>query len=151
MVIVAPVDGQVVGLMEQTEGGVIPPGLKLMDIVPQNEALTLDTRIPPHLIDRIHKGLMADVRFSSFSHTPTLVVRGEVISISSDILTDPRSGAPYYLGRLVITPEGIKKLGANEMQPGMPVEVIFQTGERTLLTYLLHPFLQRLAASMKEQ
>ncbi len=151
MVIRAPEDGQVVGLVEQTVGGVIGPGQKLMDIVPQDEPLILETRVPPHMIDHIHKGLIADVRFSAFANSPALVVQGKVISISSDVLADPRTGAPYYLAQVAITPEGVKQLGHHEMQPGMPVQVVFQTGERTVLTYLLHPFLQRLAASMKEE
>lgn len=151
MVIRAPEDGQVVGLVEQTVGGVIGPGQKLMDIVPQDEPLILETRVPPHMIDRIHPGLFADVRFSAFANSPALVVQGKVISISSDVITDPRTGAPFYLGRIAITPEGRKQLGKHEMQAGMPAEVVFRTGERTVLTYLLHPFLQRLAASMKEE
>ena len=150
MVVIAPASGQVVGLMEQTEGGVIPAGVKLMDIVPQNEALIIDARIPTNLIDRIQQGLKTDVRFSAFAHNPSLVVKGLVTSISSDTLTDARTGAAYYLGRVEITPEGMAQLGQNQMQPGMPVEVVFQTGERTLLTYLLNPFLKRLAGSLKE-
>ncbi|HUY04185.1 MAG TPA: HlyD family type I secretion periplasmic adaptor subunit [Rhodocyclaceae bacterium] len=151
MVIRAPEDGQVVGLVEQTVGGVIGPGQKLMDIVPQDEPLILEARVPPQMIDRIHKGLIADVRFSAFANSPALVVQGKVISISSDVITDPRTGIPFYLGQIAITPEGVKQLGNHEMQPGMPVQVVFKTGERTVLTYLLHPFLQRLAASMKEE
>ena len=50
-----------------------------------------------------------------------------------------------------ITAEGIKTLGKRQLQPGMPVEVIIKTGERSLLTYLLHPLLKRVSASMKEQ
>ena len=151
MVIRAPEDGQVVGLVEQTVGGVIGPGQKLMDIVPQDEPLILEARVPPQMIDRIHKGLIADVRFSAFANSPALVVQGKVTSISSDVITDPRTGIPFYLGQIAITPEGVKQLGNHEMQAGMPAQVVFRTGERTVLTYLLHPFLQRLAASMKEE
>ena len=151
MVIRDPEDGQVVGLVEQTVGGVIGPGQKLMDIVPQDEPLILEARVPPQMIDRIHKGLIADVRFSAFANSPALVVQGKVTSISSDVITDPRTGIPFYLGQIAITPEGVKQLGNHEMQAGMPAQVVFRTGERTVLTYLLHPFLQRLAASMKEE
>jgi protease secretion system membrane fusion protein len=45
----------------------------------------------------------------------------------------------------------MKKLGSRQLQAGMPVEVVIKTGERTVLTYLLHPLLKRLAASMKEE
>jgi protease secretion system membrane fusion protein len=50
-----------------------------------------------------------------------------------------------------VTREGLKMLGKHLMQPGMPVEVVFKTGERSLLTYLLHPLTKRIAASMKEE
>jgi protease secretion system membrane fusion protein len=92
-----------------------------------------------------------DVRFSSFSHTPQLVVDGQVKSVSSDLLTDPRTGMGYYLARVGVTESGYKSLGKRQMQSGMPVEVIFLTGERSMLTYLLSPLTRRLAASMKEE
>lgn len=147
----APVSGQVVGLMVQTVGGVIGPGQKIMDIVPGDEPLLLETRIPPHLIDKVHAGLEADIRFSAFSHSPQLVVEGKVASVSGDLLTEPQTGATYFLARVAVTPEGLKKLGRHQMQPGMPAEVVIKTGERTLLTYLLHPLTKRMAASLKEE
>lgn len=147
----SPAAGQVVGLAFQTVGGVIGPGQKLMDIVPEGQALLIETRVPPHLIDRVQAGLPVDVRFSSFAHTPQLVVDGKVASISTDVLTEPQSGAMYYLARVSVTPEGLKQLGKRQLQSGMPVEVIFLTGQRSLLTYLLSPLTKRLAASMKEE
>jgi len=147
----SPVAGQVVGLAFQSVGGVIGPGQKLMDIVPEDQALLIEARVPPHLIDRVHKGLPVDIRFSSFAHSPQLVVNGKVSSISADLLVDQHSGAGYYLARVGVTAEGYKKLGKRQLQPGMPVEVVFLTGERSMLTYLLSPMTKRLAASMKEE
>jgi protease secretion system membrane fusion protein len=151
MEIRAPASGQVLGLNAQTVGGVIGAGQKLMDIVPAGQALVLEARVAPHLIDRVHASLPVDVRFSTFSNAPLLVVRGQVASVSADLLTDPRTGAGYYLARVTLTPEGRKTLGTRQLQPGMPVEAVFITGERSLLTYWLHPLVKRLAASMKEQ
>ncbi|MFN9472731.1 HlyD family type I secretion periplasmic adaptor subunit [Acidovorax sp.] len=147
----APAAGQVVGLAIQTVGGVISPGQKLMDIVPRDASLLLEAHVAPHLIDRVHSELPVDVRFSSFAHSPQLVVDGKVVSISGDLLTEPQTNVSYYLARIQVTPEGIKKLGKRQLQPGMPVEVIFKTGERSMLTYLLHPLTKRLAASMTEE
>jgi protease secretion system membrane fusion protein len=150
-VIRAPASGQVVGLAAQTVGGVIGAGQTIMDIVPQDEALMLESRIPPNLIDRVHPGLPTDVRFSSFAHSPLLVVPGEVTSVSHDLLVDEQTGMAYYLARVAVTEEGIRKLGKRQLQAGMPVEVVVLTGERSMLTYLLHPLLKRLASSMKEE
>lgn len=151
MVIRAPAEGQVVGLAVQTVGGVIQPGQKLMDIVPNNEILLIETRVAPHLIDRVQPGLMTDVRFSSFAHSPQLVVDGKVESVSGDLITEPQTNLSYYLARVSVTPEGMKTLGSRQLQAGMPVEVVIKTGERTVLTYLLHPLLKRMSASMKEE
>lgn len=147
----SPATGQVVALAFQTVGGVVGPGQKLMDIVPQDQALLIEARVAPHLIDRVHNGLPVDVRFASFAHTPQLVVHGKVVSVSADVLADQQTGAPYYLARVGITAEGYKQLGSRQLQPGMPAEVIFLTGERSMLTYLLKPLTKRLAASMKEE
>jgi len=147
----SPAAGQVVGLAFQTVGGVIGPGQKLMDIVPIDQPLLLEARVAPHLIDRVRAGIPVDVRFSSFANSPQLVVQGAVASVSGDLLTDSHSGVSYYLARVAVTPEGLKKLGKRQMQPGMPVEVIFKTGERSMLTYLLHPLMRRMAAAMKEE
>jgi protease secretion system membrane fusion protein len=149
----SPATGQVVGLVFQTVGGVLPPGQKLMDIVPEKELLLLEAKIPPHLIDAVQPGLPTDVRFSAFAHSPQLVVQGKVVSVSADLLSEqtPMGMMTYFLARVQITPEGMKGLGKHQIQPGMPAEVIIRTGERTVLTYLLHPLTRRVAASMKEQ
>lgn len=147
----SPAEGQVVGLAAQTVGGVIGPGQKLMDIVPRNETLLLETRIPPHLIDRVRPGRLTDVRFSSFAHSPGLVAEGRVDSVSSDLIVEPQTQMSYYLARVSLTPEGMKELGDRQMRAGMPAEVVIRTGERTVLTYLLHPLLKRMASAMKEE
>lgn len=147
----SPASGQVVALAIQTVGGVIAPGQKLLDVVPANESLLLETRVPPNLIDSVKAGMPVDVRFSSFARSPQLVVQGKVVSISADLLTDPQNGIAYYLARVALTPEGLKMLGKRQMQPGMPVEVVLRTGERSMLTYLLHPLTKRIAASMNEE
>lgn len=147
----APAAGQVVGLAVQTVGAVIQPGQKLMDIVPEDELLLLEARLEPHLIAKVGPGLRTDVRFSTFSHDPQLVVEGEVVSVSGDLLTDPHTGVPFYLMRVALTPQGMKTLGRRRLQPGMPAEVIVKTGERSLLTYLAGPLVRRVAASLKEE
>jgi protease secretion system membrane fusion protein len=151
-IIRAPAEGQVVGLAAQTVGGVVGPGQKLMDIVPEHEALLLETRVPPHMIDRVHPGLATDVRFSSFAHSPMLVLEGKVDSISTDLIVEPQNpNIAFYLARVSITPAGLKELGGRQLQAGMPAEVVVKTGERSILTYLLHPLMKRVAASMKEE
>jgi membrane fusion protein, protease secretion system len=80
------------------------------------------------------------------------VVQGKIDSVSNDLIVDPRNpNIAYYLARISVTAEGLKTLGNRQLQAGMPVEVVIKTGERSVLTYLLHPLLKRMAASMKEE
>ncbi len=147
----APAAGQVVGLAFQTPGSVLGGGQKVMDVVPENERLLLEVHVLPHLIDSVREGLPVDVRFSAFAHSPQLVLEGKVQSVSSDLILEQGNPTAYYLARVELTAEGLKTLGKRQMQPGMPVEVVFKTGQRSLLTYLLHPLIKRMAASMKEE
>lgn len=154
--IIAPASGQIIGLQTHTVGAVIQPGQKIMDIIPMGEPLILDAKIPPNLIDKVHAGQDADVRFSTFANSPQLLVEGKVNTISKDLVVEnaANTGRPnesYYLAKISITPSGMKVLGSRTLQPGMPVQVVIKTGERTLLTYLLHPLTKRIAASMKEE
>jgi protease secretion system membrane fusion protein len=148
----SPADGQVMGLTVQTVGAVVQPGQKLMDVVPAQQELLLEAHIPPHLIDKIQVGLLADIRFNTFSHAPQLVVEGKLLSVSGDLITDPQNPQmAHFLARLEVTPAGKKTLGQRQMQPGMPAEIVIKTGERSMLTYLLNPLTKRLAGSMKEE
>lgn len=152
----SPASGQVVGIQIQTAGGVIGPGQRLMDIVPGDEPLLLEAHVPPHVIDRVREGLPVDIRFATFAHTPTLVIGGQVVSVSRDLLSDPQpnpmSPLPtYYLARVKVTPEGVAMLGNRQMQSGMPADVIIRTGERSLMKYIVGPLTKRMAASMKEE
>lgn len=148
----APVSGQVVSLAVQTVGGVIQPGQVLMEVVPLGEPMVLEARVAPHLIDRVAAGMDADVRFSSFPSEPLLVVAAKVQSVSADLVMPPQGAAvaPHYLARLKLTPEAVRILGTRRVQPGMPIEVVVKSGERSVLSYLLGPLTRRIAGAMKE-
>jgi protease secretion system membrane fusion protein len=149
----SPVSGQVVGLTINAIGGVVQPAQHLMDIVPKDESLLIDAKVPPHVIDKVRKGDEVDVHFTTFANSPQLVVKAQLLSLSSDVISEqtPQGMQSYYLARIQITPQGLKALGQRVVQPGMPAEVLLKTGERSFLTYLLHPLIKRMAASLKEE
>ena len=149
----APVAGQVLSLAVNGPGAIVSPGLKLMDIVPQGETLLLDARVPTQVIDRIKVGDVTEVRFTSFANAPQLVVHGRLASLSGDAVVEQQStgAVSYYLARVELTAEGRKALGDRLLQPGMAAEVLIKTGERSLLTYLLHPLTKRIASAMIEE
>ena len=151
LVLRAPVAGTVVDLAVHTVGGVVKPGDRLMDIVPDGDALVVEARIAPQYIDRVYPGLPADVHFDAYSSRAFQpVVSGQVAVVSADALTDARSGATYYTLRVTVAPAEVQKLGKLQLQPGMQTTVMVKTGERSLMVYLLRPLLRRFNSALAE-
>jgi len=147
----APMSGKVVGLAVFTDRGVLSPGFKLMDIVPQEETLYIEAQVPVHLIDKVKPALSVELMFTAFNQNRTPHVQGFVDMVSADRLVDEKNGFPYYTLHAHVTPEGMRKLGQLQVRPGMPVEVLVKTGERTLLSYLLKPLLDRMHGALREE
>jgi len=150
-VVKAPVDGTVVGLSVFTSGGVIPPGFKMMDIVPNDEPLVVEGMVPTNLIDKVHKDLPVELIFAALNLNETPHVPGIVTQVSADRFTDEHTGMPYYKIKAKATPEGMRLLKRHQIRPGMPVEVFVKTGERTMMSYLLKPLVDRAKTSLTEE
>ncbi|TBN37429.1 HlyD family type I secretion periplasmic adaptor subunit [Pseudomonas sp. BGI-2] len=150
-VIRSPIDGMVQSLSIATIGGIIQPGFKIMEIVPDNEPLQVDAMIPVQAIDKMVPGLAVDIAFPAFNHAQTPNIPGRVKTISADRLLDEESKQPFYLAQVEVTPDGMSLLGSNHIRPGMPASVTIKTGERNLMSYLLKPMLERVDSSFKEQ
>jgi epimerase transport system membrane fusion protein len=127
------------GLTIHNVGTVVSPGRPILEVVPQSEELIVTAQVSTMDIDRVHEGLKAEVRFSSFKQALAPKVEGKVVVLSADRLSDERTGMSYYQAQIEITPESYEKLGDIELLPGMPAEVLINTGERTVLEYLLQP------------
>lgn len=147
----APVSGVIMNLAIHTIGGVISPGQPIMEIVPKDADLIIEAPIPPQEIDKVNPGLVADLRFTAFHDRNTPILVGKVTFVSPDRLVDKNRGVSYYLCHVQVSSDELKKLGNKELRPGMPVEVIIKTGERTLWSYLTRPLLDRIAKAMKER
>ncbi len=83
-----------------TLGGVIAPGQPLMDIVPVDDELTVETRINPIDTDTVHEGLPAEVRMTAFKRSISPPIKGKVFYVSPDQLADPKTGEPYFIARI---------------------------------------------------
>lgn len=149
--IVSPVDGTVVGLSIFTQGGVVSAGDHLMDVVPSAAPLMVDARLSVELIDKVYNGLPVDLMFTAFNQNKTPKIPGTVTLVSADRLVDKTSGEPYYLMQVTVTPQGMELLKGDDIKPGMPVEVFVKTGERSLLSYLFKPILDRARTSLTEE
>ena len=150
ILIKAPASGMVMGLAVHTEGGVIPPGHPILDVVPQDAELIIEAQVSPMDIDRVVVGLQAEVRFSAFKQSKTPRMFGQVTQLSADRLVDQKTGAPYYLARVELTADSRQELGKLQLLPGMPAEVLINTGERTLFEYLAQPATNAIARSFIE-
>lgn len=147
----SPIDGLIQNRQVHTIGGVIGPGTTLMEVVPEGEAYVVQAQVPVQAIDRLHAGLPVEITFPAFNHASTPNIPGKVVTISADRLIDEATQMPYYGAQVEVTPEGMELLGANLIRPGMPASVLIRTGERTMLSYLLKPLLERIDKSFKEQ
>jgi membrane fusion protein, epimerase transport system len=151
-IINAPEAGMVLGLTVHTIGAVIPPGGHLLDIVPQREELIVEAQVSPTDIDRIKIGQQTEIRFSAFKRAKTLKINGHLLTISADRLMDEKNQISYYLARVSVNKDGLNELHQHglELMPGMPVEVLINTGDRTFFEYLIKPMSNIFARSFKE-
>ncbi|MCC3751093.1 MAG: HlyD family type I secretion periplasmic adaptor subunit [Halorhodospira halophila] len=145
----APVGGEVVNMQVHAERAVIQGGEPVLDLVPEGEPLVLEGEVRPQDVDNVHPGMTADVRFTAFSFRRTPVIEGEVTFVSADRIEE-EDQEPYYKVRAVVEDEELAKLGDADLRPGMPADVMINTGERTPLQYLAKPITDAIARSFRE-
>jgi HlyD family secretion protein len=147
----SPQSGVVHQMTVHTVGGVIPPGEAIMLIVPDADTLTVEVKIAPQDIDQLYIGQKAILRFSAFNQRTTPEIQGTVRLISADLSQDQRTGVSYFLVRIAPDATEVLRLGEVRMVPGMPVEAFIQTGERTVISYLLKPLRDQATRAFKEK
>jgi HlyD family secretion protein len=145
----APQDGLVHQLAVHTVGGVITPGETMMLIVPEADNLTVEAKLNPQDIDQVQPGQKAVLRFSTFNQRTTPELNGMVIRLSADLTTDKQTGVSYYTVRISIPEAEVARLGGLKLLPGMPLEAFIQTGDRTVLSYLMKPMTDQIARSFR--
>lgn len=147
----SPQDGTVFQSNVHTVGGVITAGDAIMMVVPNADNLTVEAKVNPQDIDQLRVGQKALLRFTTFNQRTTPEIYGAVTRVSADISTDQRSGASYYTVRIGMSAEEIARLGEVRLVPGMPVEAFVQTGERTVMSYLVKPLYDQLSRAFREK
>ncbi len=147
----APRGGIIHQLSVHTIGGVLAPGETIMQIVPQEDQLIVEAQVRPVDIDQMAPGQAARVRFPSFDQRTTPELNAALLTVSADLAQDERTGETYYTARLVIEDSELDKLGTQVLVPGMPVETFLQTGDRTVLSYLMKPITDQVAHAMRER
>jgi HlyD family secretion protein len=147
----APQAGMVLQSSVHTVGGVITAGDAIMMIVPQADDLSVEAKVNPQDIDKLQIGQKTLLRLSAFNQRTTPELNGVVSRVSPDVTTDQRTGQSYYTIRVSMPPAEIARLGEVKLIPGMPVEAFVQTGDRTMLSYLIKPLSDQLMRSFREK
>jgi HlyD family secretion protein len=147
----APQDGMVLQSTVHTVGGVITAGDAVMLIVPQSDDLQVEAKVNPQDIDKLQIGQKTLLRLSAFNQRTTPELNGVVSRVSPDVTTDQRTGQSYYTIRVSMPPQEIARLGDAKLIPGMPVEAFVQTGDRTMLSYLIKPLSDQLMRAFREK
>jgi HlyD family type I secretion membrane fusion protein len=151
----APVTGQVVGLDVFTIGGVVAPGQKLMDIVPDGRELVIQAQLKPTDADDAYPGQKAQVRFLSIHNRSLPLLTGTVRTVSADSFTDEKTGRSYFKTEIVVPEAELNRvrsvMGNGELRPGIPVEAVLKVRKRTALQYLLEPLTGALWRSGHEE
>ena len=96
-------------------------------------------------------GMSAMVRLSAYKRSKVPVIQGQVIHVSADQISDPRTGEPYFVSRVRIDAESLAAIDGVKMQPGMPAEVMIVTGERRAIDYFIAPLSDRMRRAFREQ
>lgn len=147
----APQDGVVEQSTVHTVGGVITAGDAIMLIVPQTDDLQVEAKVNPQDIDKLQIGQKTLLRLSAFNQRTTPELNGVVSRVSPDVTTDQRTGQSYYTIRVSMPATEIARLGDVKLIPGMPAEAFVQTGDRTMLSYLMKPLSDQLMRAFKEK
>ena len=151
----APATGIVVGLSVFTVGGVIAPGQKLMDIVPDHAGLVIEARISPEDIDDLKVGQDAQIRFNSLHERDLPIMDGRITRLSADSFQDEKTGQSFYTGEITVPSKELdiirNRRGEDfNLKAGMPVQVLVPLRARTALQYALEPLTQSLWLSFRE-
>ncbi|WP_245220634.1 MULTISPECIES: HlyD family type I secretion periplasmic adaptor subunit [unclassified Ruegeria] len=135
----APVSGTVYGSQVFALQSVVQPGEPMMYVVPQDTPLLVAARVDAIHVDQLHVGQPVALRFPAFNQRETPELDGQVKNVSADTFTDEKSGFTFYRAEVVMNDGELDRLNGQELLPGMPVETLIKTDERTPLSYLVKP------------
>ncbi len=135
----SPVSGTVYGSQVFALQSVVQPGEPMMYVVPQDTPLLVAARVDAINVDQLHVGQPVALRFPAFNQRETPELDGQVNNVSADTFTDEQSGLTFYRAEVALNDGQLERLNGQELLPGMPVETLIKTDERTPLSYLVKP------------
>ena len=146
----SPVNGTVKQMFVNTIGGVVQPGSDIVEIVPEDDSLVLETKILPADIGFIYEGLRAKIKFTAYDFAIYGGLDGEVVRISADTITD-EEGNSFYIARIKTDKNHLgNKNEPLYLLPGMTASVDIIVGKHTVLDYLLKPIIKAKDTALRE-
>ena len=148
----APQNGRVHNMSVVTIGAVISPAKSILQIIPNNDLLIVETKISPVDVDQVSIGQEAAIHLSAFDSRKTPVLTGKVSYISGTQVVDQQNGASFFTVEINIPQDQLQRLGKDQkLRPGMPAEAFIKTGDRTPLNYILKPLLDQFNHAFNER
>lgn len=150
--IISPVKGIIKQLKVSTLGGVIQPGMDLVEIVPLEDQLLIEAEIKPSDIAFLHPGQQAIVKLTAYDFSIYGGLKAELEHISADSITNEEDGKNYYIIRLKTEKNYLESHGEKlHIIAGMVADVDIMTGKKSILDYLLKPILKAQQRALRER
>lgn len=147
----APQSGMIHKSKVQTVGGVVAPGETLMLVVPANPDIVVDARVSPMDVDKVAEKQQVVLHLSSLDVRTTPELSASVRAISPATSVDQTTGASFYTVRIAVDRQQLDRLPeGTRLVPGMPAEAFIETGNRTVLSYLMKPLLDQVMHTFRE-
>jgi HlyD family type I secretion membrane fusion protein len=150
MEISSPYAGRVVALTVFSVGGVIQRGEKILDIVP-DQSLTIEAQIAVEDISDIRPNMRAEVHLTAYKQRIVPIIHGDVIQVSADRLTDPKTNNPYYVAFVRVDENELAAMPNIKLYPGMPATVMIPTIQRTAFDYIVGPLVMSFNHSFRQK
>lgn len=149
----SPVDGTVQRVFVTTIGEAVGPGQEMLEIVPREDTLLVEARVPPQDIAFLHPGQNADVKITAYDYSIYGSMKGKVEHISADAITDEQQKSSYYLVKVRTDSASLTSKDGKELPiiPGMVAEVDVLTGKKTVLEYILKPIIKTARGALRER
>lgn len=148
-VITSPVNGTVKSIHTNTIGGVIQPGMPILEVVPTEDTLVVEAQILPKDIAFLRPDLPAIVKLTAYEFSTYGGLEAKLEYISADTSQND-DGDSFYTVRVRTNKAGFGEKEALKIIPGMTASVDIITGKRTLLEYLINPIIEAKNKALKE-
>ena len=152
-VLKSPVGGIVKLISVNSKGAIVAPGVTVVEIVPEDEKLIVEAKLPLSEIGYISKGLLAKIRLNTPEGSRFRPLNGKVIFVGADrISVSDKNDESYYLVKIETNEKSFSKRDEDfKLYSGVPVVVGIITGKRSFIDYFITPFRNKLTFALSER